>query len=74
MAGGNSIPSAAFLDSCLAKSDACHHSKNFNAKILVGRSIFRLPSTLGPSTLGLIMLVIPKLGPPGAVSDPLKQQ
>ena len=68
--GGNSMPSAAFLDNCLAKSDACHHSKNFNANMLVGSSIFKLPNTLLPSTLGFIILVTPKLLPavPGFVS------
>ena len=43
--GGSSRPSAAFLDSCLAKSLACHHSKNFSAKILVGRRSFRLANS-----------------------------
>ncbi len=68
--GGNSMPSAAFLDNCLAKSDACHHSKNFNANMLVGSNIFKLPNNLLPSTLGFIMLVTPKLLPavPGFVS------
>lgn len=44
---GNSSPSAALRDSCLAKSDACHHSKNLRAKIEVGRRIFRLDSRRG---------------------------
>ena len=43
--GGNSMPSAAFFDNCLAKSDACHHSRNFRAKILVGKRIFKHCST-----------------------------
>lgn len=61
--GGSSIPSAAFLDNCLAKSDACHHSKNLSANILVGSSIFRLPSNLSPIILRLNMLVTPRLLP-----------
>jgi len=36
MGGGNINPSVAFLLNCLAKSDACHHSRNFNAKIEAG--------------------------------------
>lgn len=44
---GNSSPSAALRDSCLAKSDACHHSKNLRAKIEVGRRILRLESKRG---------------------------
>ena len=63
--GGSSIPSAAFLESCLAKSDACHHSKNFSANMLVGSNILKLPNTLLPNTLGFIMLVTPKLLPEG---------
>ena len=45
--GGMSRPSAAFLESWLAKSDACHHSRNFKAKIDVGRSILRLERSRG---------------------------
>lgn len=44
---GSSSPSAAFRESCLAKSDACHHSKNLRAKIEVGRRILRLESKRG---------------------------
>ena len=62
--GGNSIPSAAFLDNCLAKSEACHHSKNFRANMLVGSKIFKLLSNLGPIKRGLKMDVKPKLLPP----------
>src|ERR1700710_329551 len=61
--GGNSIPSAAFLDNCLAKSDACHHSKNLSAKMLVGKRIFKLPKNLGPKVLGLNIDVIPRFPP-----------
>jgi hypothetical protein len=67
--GGNSSPSAAFLDNCLAKSDACHHSKNFSAKILVGKRIFKLPKSLGPNNRGLKIDVIPKF-PPAATDFP----
>jgi len=42
-----SSPSTAFLESCLAKSEACHHSRNFRANIEVGRRIFRLESSRG---------------------------
>lgn len=45
--GGNSRPSLAFLASWRAKSDACHHSKNFSAKIEVGSRIFRLDKSRG---------------------------
>lgn len=45
--GGTSRPSAAFLESWRAKSDACHHSRNFKAKIDVGRSILRLERSRG---------------------------
>jgi len=43
---GNSSPSVAFLDNCLAKSEACHHSRNFNAKMLVGSTNFKLDRSL----------------------------
>ena len=45
--GGISRPSAAFLESWRAKSDACHHSRNFKAKMDVGRSILRLARRRG---------------------------
>ena len=45
--GGRSSPSVAFLESCLAKSDACHHSKNLSANIEVGRRILRLDKRRG---------------------------
>ena len=45
--GGKSRPSAAFLESWRAKSDACHHSRNFKANIDVGRSILRLERSRG---------------------------
>ena len=47
MGGGISRPSAAFLESWRAKSDACHHSRNFKAKIDVGRRILRLARRRG---------------------------
>lgn len=48
--GGSSSPSVAFFDNCRAKSDACHHSKNFSANIEVGRRILRLESRRGYTT------------------------
>ena len=45
--GGRSNPSAAFRDNCLAKSEACHHSRNLRAKIEVGRRRRRLDSKRG---------------------------
>ena len=45
--GGSSIFSAAFRESCRAKSDAYHHSRNFSAKMLVGSRIFREDSKRG---------------------------
>ena len=59
--GGSSKPSAALLDNWLAKSDACHHSRNFRANIEVGRRILKLENrrgiTASPSVRGLKMLV-----------------
>ena len=58
--GGRSKPSVAFLDNCRAKSEACHHSRNFRAKIEVGRSSFKLERRRGYTSvaklLGLKML------------------
>jgi hypothetical protein len=58
--GGRSRPSVAFLESCLAKSEACHHSRNLRAKIEVGRRILRLDRSRGYTTVvkvrGLKML------------------
>jgi hypothetical protein len=45
--GGSSSPSDAFRESCRAKSDACHHSRNFRANIEVGSSILREESKRG---------------------------
>lgn len=45
--GGKSRPSAALRDSWRAKSEACHHSRNLSAKILVGSSTLRLDNSLG---------------------------
>ena len=47
MGGGNSRFSAALRDNWRAKSDACHHSRNLSAKILVGNSTLRLDKSLG---------------------------
>ena len=53
--GGNSMFSAAFCESCRAKSEACHHSKNFSAKMLVGSNILRLASNLGYTLLAIFL-------------------
>lgn len=45
--GGSSRPSTAFRESCRAKSDACHHSRNLSAKMEVGRRILKLESKRG---------------------------
>lgn len=45
--GGRSSPSAAFRDSCRAKSEACHHSRNLSANMEVGRRSRRLDSRRG---------------------------
>jgi len=50
--GGNTNPSVAFLLSCLAKSDACHHSRNFNAKIEAGSRNLVDDSTVPANTRG----------------------
>lgn len=63
MGGGSSRPSAALRLSWRAKSLACHHSRNLRAKMLVGRRMERLLSSLGYSVLGLKMLVVPGLSP-----------
>ena len=52
--GGRSRPSAAFRDSCLAKSLACHHSKNFRAKMLVGKRNLKLDNNFGYSTRPIV--------------------
>ena len=39
--GGRSRFSVAFLESCRAKSEACHHSRNLSAKMEVGRRTLR---------------------------------
>lgn len=45
--GGRSSPSVAFRDNCLAKSEACHHSRNLRANMEVGRSSRRLDNKRG---------------------------
>lgn len=45
--GGRSRSSTVLRDSCLAKSEACHHSRNLRANIEVGRRILRLESNRG---------------------------
>ena len=54
--------SAAFLDSCRAKSEACHHSRNLSAKILVGRRIFSELNKRG--SMLLAMFLGEKIDPP----------
>lgn len=66
--GGSSNPSVAFLDNCLAKSLACHHSKNLSAKILVGSNSFNPAPNLPMANLGSNKLLIPRL-PPGVVDE-----
>lgn len=63
--GGSSRPSAAFRDSCLAKSDACHHSRNFRAKMDVGSKNCNDPSSLGPTTCVNVRLLNMLLDCPG---------
>jgi len=60
--GGRSIFSAAFLDNCLAKSEACHHSRNFSAKILVGNRILSEARSLGYTLLAIFLGL--KIEPP----------
>lgn len=60
--GGRSMFSAAFLDSCRAKSEACHHSRNLSAKILVGRRIFSELNKRG--SMLLAMFLGEKMDPP----------
>ena len=45
--GGRSSPSAALRESCRAKSEACHHSKNLRAKIDVGSTSLKLERMRG---------------------------
>jgi hypothetical protein len=45
--GGSSRPSLDRFDSCRAKSELYHHSKNLSAKIEVGSRIFKLPKSCG---------------------------
>src|ERR1700753_3584746 len=63
--GGNSNPSAALRDSCRAKSDACHHSRNLSAKIEVGRRIWSEDAILGPITCVTVRLLRIELFCPG---------
>ncbi len=63
--GGNSNPSAALRLSCRAKSDACHHSRNFSAKIEVGRTNLRLDSSRGYIVRGWNIDVVPGSAPDG---------
>jgi len=49
--GGSSIAALVFAESCLAKSEAYHHSRNFRKKIEVGRRSLRESINLGRRTL-----------------------
>ena len=59
--GGKFKFSVAFLESCVAKSEACHHSRNLSAKIEVGSRSRSAESSFGMTTVaiatGLNMLV-----------------
>ena len=60
--GGRSRPSAAFRDSWRAKSEACHHSRNLSAKILVGSSTLRPDNSLGyivPDNVAILRRLFP---------------
>ena len=62
MTGGGRLRfSVAFRESCRAKSDACHHSRNLRAKMDVGRRRLRLERRRGmiaaEKVLGLKILV-----------------
>lgn len=52
--GGSWSDSAAFLESCFAKSDEYHHSRNLSAKILVGSTKEREESSLWKIDLDLV--------------------
>lgn len=67
--GGSSMFSAAFRDSCRAKSDACHHSRNLRANIEVGSSILRDDSKRGYTLLAMFLGV--NIDPPSpGLADP----
>lgn len=53
--GGRSSPSAALRDNCLAKSEACHHSRNLRANMEVGRRSRRLENKRGYMTEAKVM-------------------
>lgn len=63
--GGNSSPSAALRESCRAKSDACHHSRNLRAKIDVGSNILSEDASFGPATCVNVRLLKKELLWPG---------
>ena len=60
--GGRFKFSVAFLESCVAKSEACHHSRNLSAKMEVGSRSLSAESSFGITTVaiatGLNMLVL----------------
>lgn len=53
--GGRLRPSAALRESCRAKSDACHHSRNLRAKMEVGRRSFKLARRRGYIIVARVM-------------------
>jgi hypothetical protein len=71
MGGGNSNPSWVFRESCRAKSELCHHSRNLSAKIDVGRSNLKLDKSWGYSTLARILGFSREITPGLAPSVPL---
>ena len=53
--GGNSMFSAALRDNWRAKSEACHHSRNLSAKILVGSRILSELSNRGVTLIAMFL-------------------
>ena len=73
MGGGRLRPSVAFRDSCLAKSEACHHSRNLRANMEVGSRIFKLEKRFGTIVVakirGLKILVVWPGRAPGLLGE-----
>ena len=63
--GGRVSPSAAFRESCRAKSEACHHSRNLRAKMAVGRRIRRIENRWGRIVGANVRGLNPDVGRPG---------
>ena len=70
MGGGRSSPSAAFRESCVAKSEACHHSRNLRAKMEVGRRILRLDRMRGKIVVARVRGLYKLLFWPGHAPGP----